>query len=84
MLNDDLLKIVCELYPNKAEDIGESIGLLNMVLDELLNAVNLDVSKNLTNRNYDAASKSLELHKKISEEFEEKSEIKVFIKNLKL
>ncbi|MDW5300423.1 MAG: hypothetical protein SA378_09830 [Sedimentibacter sp.] len=81
MLNNDLLKTICELYKNKAEDIGESIGLLNMVLDELLNAVNLDVSKNLTNRNYDAASKSLELHKKISEEYEENSETIDFIEN---
>lgn len=81
MLNNDLLKTICELYPGKAEDIGESIGLLNMVLDELLNTITTDVSSKLSNRNHDAATKSLELHKRISQEYDENSEFKEFIEN---
>jgi len=82
MLNNNLLKTICERYPNKAKDLGESIGLLNMVLDELLNNINQDVSKNLINRNHEIAGKSLELHQKICCEYDENNEIIEFVENL--
>ncbi len=36
MLSKDLLKTISNNYPSKVKDIGESISLLNLVLDELI------------------------------------------------
>lgn len=75
MLNNDLIKAICELYPNKAHDIGESISLMNIVLEELLNIINQDISKKLVIMNHEIATKLVELHKKVSDEFELNREI---------
>ena len=82
MLNKDMLKIINNSYPSKAKDIGESISLLNLVLDELLNKINQDVSVALKEKNYEIASNCLKLHEFINETYEENSEILEYIENI--
>ncbi|HPY99711.1 MAG TPA: hypothetical protein PK009_02750, partial [bacterium] len=70
MLNKDTLKIISNSYPGKANDIGESISLLNLVLDELLSKIDQDVSAALKEKNYDIASNCIRLHENINETYE--------------
>jgi uncharacterized protein YeeX (DUF496 family) len=81
VLNKDTLKIICNSYSGKAKDIGESISLLNLVLDELMNKINQDVSAALIEKNYDIANVWLKLHEYINEAYEENREIVEYIES---
>lgn len=66
MFDKDALKIINENYPKKAKDIVESIGLLNLVLNELMNKINQDVSIALRKNEYDLANSCTKLHQHIN------------------
>lgn len=82
MLNKDTLKIISNSYPGKANDIGESISLLNLVLDELLSKIDQDVSAALKEKNYDIASNCIRLHENINEIYEKNNEIVEYIESI--
>lgn len=82
MLSKDMLKIINNNYPSKAKDIGETISLLNLVLDELMNKISQDVSVALKEKKHDIANNRLDLHKHIYEIYEENSEIVEYIENI--
>lgn len=75
MFNKKVLDLICKNYPISAKDIGESIGLLNLVLDDLLNEINGDITKALNERDYNAATNKIELHKIICNLYDENSNI---------
>lgn len=65
MFSKELIESICKSYPKKAKDIGESVGLLNMVIDELLSDINEDVTKALEGREHKKATNCIEMHSQI-------------------
>jgi hypothetical protein len=82
MLSKDLLKTISNNYPSKVKDIGESISLLNLVLDELMNKISQDISLAVNEKRHDIANNRLELHRRINEIYEENSDIVEYIENI--
>ena len=71
MFSKELIESICKSYPKKAKDIGESVGLLNMVIDELLGDINEDVTKALEGRDHKKATNCIEMHSQICEIYDE-------------
>lgn len=71
MFSKELIESICKSYPKKAKDIGESIGYLNLIIDELLSDINEDVSKALGDRNHKRATNCIDIHSKICEIYDE-------------
>lgn len=82
MLNQEILRLINNSYPNKVKDIGESISLLNLVLDELLNNINYDVTMALNEKNHGTASNYLKLHEHVCKLYDDNSEIIDYIEGI--
>lgn len=82
MLDVKIIKLINNRYPNITKDIGESMGLLNIVFDELMNKLNNDITNALNERNYDLASDCLKLHEYVNEAYKENFEIIEYVKNI--
>lgn len=71
MFSKELIESICENYPSKAKDIGESIGYLNLIIDELLTDIKEDVTKTLGERNHKKATECIEMHSQICRIYDE-------------
>ncbi|WP_315080562.1 hypothetical protein [uncultured Clostridium sp.] len=67
MFNKELIESIGKSYPERVKDIGESLGLVNIVIDELLGNINEDVTKALDDRNHERATNYIDMHSKICE-----------------
>ena len=77
-----MLGVINDSYPDKAKDIGESISLLNIVLDELLNKIEQDMHIALNDKKYSIANNCLKLHEYINEVYEENTETIEYIDSI--
>lgn len=65
MENEELIKQIKEEFPSNAIDILESLELLNVVINDTVEAVGLKINKSFSNKKYDKIPSYLELAKNI-------------------
>lgn len=82
LLNKEILNVINNSYLNGAKDIGESISLLNMVLEELMNKIGQDMSAALNEKNYPTIKYCMDLHKDINKTYEENKELIEYIEGI--